>query len=570
METKNKSKNNERLLMVAVATITVLLSIPFTPWHEAFAVSYLSVTTTGTQSNDNCISTTDDIAQVWLLCNSSTVGANSILSMTDGTGHQKGQITTGVTYSNAIKIMPAFGNSQTVIIVTSSVFVKYNWNGSGISFAGQLNPPSCTNALKGVGNYDTNGLLWYSCPTQNKIGVMNPATMTNVFQSSALGLTGTASSCNNTPQDVQTFYPKTTVAIMVVQCTNPQEMYIINATYNSATIAFTQSTGSLSVGDNSNLPDIYLDPISKRIITQDVNGGLGLDTFTYTLNAGNNFITAVNSENTHFGSAVNSMCQSDFYLSNALKGHILICQSTNQIQGFYSNQTLFVQTFNLGSYVTTYSSSVRPVGTYDASVFVVSTGILDSGTQTFLYITGTATLYGAPSSNSPPGSNSGTPVTECWDISSPGGALNKVCITCPGALGTTQAISASCPNGYPNPVTSTNNPAPFKGFYNGSQSLGIYGCATGFFSCSNEAPASNGLGYALLAGLIVVSAMALMYATYKTQHSPQDVVLPVALVSILESGAFWQMGLTTSIPFFVGILGIIGLGSFKIYGMIAK
>jgi len=164
------------------------------------------------------------------------------------------------------------------------------------------------------------------------------------------------------------------------------------------------------------------------------------------------------------------------------------------------------------------------------------------------------------------GTGSSGSVTTCVDVGTPGGAKNLICITCPGQLGTQQAVSAQCPNGYPNfGAGGSGQPPSFRGSLNGSQSLNAWACLTGYFSCTNTNTQTNGVGFAALIIVIIASTLVLLWGTWRTHHEIRDVVFPIILVDTLWCGAFWQMNLTTAIPFYVAILGIVGFASVKIY-----
>lgn len=558
-----KKTNNVPLFAVAIIFLAVMvINIAVNPFKEAYAIQYTSYTTTGTQTNDNCVVGEDNSSDIWLLCNASPTGSNSVLSVTSASGTQHATLATTITFETANTLLPLYGvsDSRNILLYSRSGFIKYNFDGaSAITQIGSFTPSSCTNTLNGVATYDSIGNVWYPCPTQNTVQAMNPTTMTNIFTSGTLSLhnggSDTASNCLNSEGDTQVIYPITGHAIGFTKCTNPQLVYMFNMTFNKSANSYAMSAtgigGYQSVSMDGNLPDLYLDPLAKRFVTQSTSAGLGLQTTKYTLSANNQTVASFSAELNHFGSAVNSYCASDFYLGSN-RGHVIFCASNSQIQGFFSNSTgSFVSTINIGSYSTTYNIGIRPITTYLASNFVVTTGALDAGTQNFLYITDIGTVYGNVESTPPPNNN----------VTSSGTAN-----TCHSTNTTTLCVGdVNCnlaKNFYILMCVNARGPQPLA---SASETVGN---STNFiFSQVGLVPAgsnikTNGVGYAMVAVTEGILISMFFLATKGDIKQIPNFVWVIGTLAVL--GACTAFGFVDVTFFLIGILVIIALASAKI------
>lgn len=541
-------KNNLALfgIMLSVLSLSVIV---IKPLQEANALSYIAITTNGTQANDNCISAVDDVNNVWLLCNSAVGGANSVLTLVNGNnGHQVATLTTGITFSTVNQLLPLYANAQSILLYSRSGFIKYNFDGTNIVQNGAFTPSTCTNGLSGAAGYDSKGYVWYSCPTQQTVGAMNPTLMTDVFRSQQLLLAnGFPSTCTATGvQDVKTVYTTSTVGLVSVECTNPQDILFFDISNSGGAITqLTHKTDSVTLAGTgcSGFPQLYVDGDSKRIFCNDTVNGIR--TFTYTISGVTNFINALTSEKTSFGQAGQYNCYTDFYMTSN-SGHIAYCAGTNTVEGFYSNSTGVFTTFNIGSYATTYNANIRPIESYNAGVFVVSTGLLDSGTQTFLYITGTATTYSNPIARPPTNNN----VTQ----SACGGAHCYGNINCD--LTANQGILAC------QIALNPNGGALSSASQSTSQSVNFLLGQVGLVNSTNTNIKTNGTGYMLTGVVMAISIACFFLASGGELNRIPTFLWFLSTLGVL--GLAVAFGWIDTTFFIIAILAVIALASTRV------
>ena len=542
-------KNNLALLgiMLSVLSLSVIV---INPLQEANALSYIAITTNGTQTNDNCVSAVDDVNNVWLLCNSATGGANSVLSVVNANnGHQVATLTTSITFSTVNQLLPLYANSQSILLYSRTGFIKYSFDGTSITQTGAFTPSSCTNGLSGSAGYDSKGYVWYSCPTQQTVGAFNPSLMTDVFRSGALTLgAGFPSTCTATGvQDVKTVYTTSTIGLVSVECTNPQDILFFDISNSGGVITqLTHKTDSITLAGTgcSAFPQLYVDGDSKRIFCNDsVNG---IKTFTYTISGVTNFINALTAEKSSFGQTGQYNCYTDFYMTST-KGHIAYCAGTNIVEGFYSNSTGVFSTFNIGSYATTYNANIRPIESYNAGVFVVSTGLLDGGTQTFLYMTGTATTYSNPVATPPNNNNVTSTIGGCGSAHCYGD-INCDLPANQGYLGCQIALN--------------NSPALKSASQSTASSVNFLLGQVGLVNSTNTNIKTNGTGY-ILTGVV----MGIMVAVFWLASGGEINKIPTFLWFLATLGV---MGLSVAFGwidttfFIIAILAIIALASTRV------
>ena len=559
-------KNNLALLgiMLSVLSLSVIV---INPLKEAYALQYSIITTTGTQTNDNCISTVDNNNQVWLLCNPTTGGSNAVLSLTDSRGNQLATLSTTLTFATVNQMLAITGNSQ-IVVFGGTTFVKYQYSGvpnvagGTIQQIGILTLSSCTNTNNAGVGYDNKGFIWYSCPTQQTVGAMNPTSMTDSFRSIALTLgNGFPATCLSTSVgDSKAYWFNqaggafgTANGLVAVQCTNPQTVELFDLSFSGGTITqgtHKNSLTNLGGGSSSAFPQLYFDGDSKRIIF--MNTANGIDTWTYTISGVTNFFNSMTSEKTAFGSTGQYNCVSDFQFTNLNNGHILYCAGTNLVEGFMSNSTLFASTFNIGSYSTTYSASKKVGGTYDAGTFVFSTGVLDAGTQTFLYITGTATTYTPPIPTSPPASNS------------TGGSNNtcKSTSTTPHCYGDVNCDTGNNANILGCQIALNNSPALKSASQSTTSSVNFLLTQTGLVNSTNTNIKTNGTGY-ILTGVVMGIMVAVFYlASGGDLKSMPTFIWFLGTLGVL--GLAVAFGWLDTTFFIIAILAVIALASTRV------
>lgn len=94
---------------------------------------------------------------------------------------------------------------------------------------------------------------------------------------------------------------------------------------------------------------------------------------------------------------------------------------------------------------------------------------------------------------------------------------------------------------------------------------GTFGCGLGLSSCTNLDVKTNGMGYLILAFLLVFFSGLLMMFAHKS-HTPITEVHPILwiILVVAVTGATWQLNVTDAIPFTATIVTIAGIGTFGI------
>jgi hypothetical protein len=91
------------------------------------------------------------------------------------------------------------------------------------------------------------------------------------------------------------------------------------------------------------------------------------------------------------------------------------------------------------------------------------------------------------------------------------------------------------------------------------------GCQAGLISCTNQDSKTNGTGLMLLLLLLLASIGTVMFVTFRTDHSMNDVHPVIWFILVIAvTGVSWQLGWTDALPFFASIIAICALGAFKV------
>lgn len=90
-------------------------------------------------------------------------------------------------------------------------------------------------------------------------------------------------------------------------------------------------------------------------------------------------------------------------------------------------------------------------------------------------------------------------------------------------------------------------------------------CQAGIADCNNTDSKTNGMGLLLLLMLLIMAIGAIMFVTFRTDHSLSDIHPVVWFILVVAcTGVSWQLGWTDAIPFFGSIVAICALGAFKV------
>lgn len=354
---------------------------------KAFALQYVTYTTTGTQSNDNCYAIANDRSDnVWMICSSAS-GASvaTAISAYNTTGTQLGTATIATTTQliGEWNMLPLFssGDSSCVVVHNgaSDQYEKWCLSGSAVSMTASYNPASCTTDFPM--HYDSGGFIWFSCEAEDKIGVFNPTTMAE--RGISQDLTDAVGQECDAPYEVvvDRFEQK---AVIGCDTTNVYVTLTFDA-FTNPYIFGTQPVLLITQAMSGTTARMGLDTNARRLIILDSTAGI--DAWTYTAGA----LTSAGLTQTHNNFAISgsNWCGEDFYVATTQK--LWICVTTNSITGFISNATAFLQIFTIADFTTTWASQMTGMyvigqfGFSDRKLYI-SQGNNDNGTQRFLAI----------------------------------------------------------------------------------------------------------------------------------------------------------------------------------------
>jgi hypothetical protein len=396
--------------------MTVFLSHTLQNNYNAFAVTYTTVTTTGTQTNDNCIigeggtdsTTLND--RVFMIC-SSTISSSGTLAVYDMNGTQLATVSSGISNpSLGTYLLPLYASSDTNSILVANgedgVFQKYHYNGVSLSLVGTFTPSCTYNGNKP--EYDSFGFVWFTCSTAtDKVGAFNPSTMTSKYLSN--GLSALSPACDSPVSisiDRQTSL--VTSFYLFITCDTTNSIFIGTVSNSGFTYTSVTSLASSFARAESTQDSIYVDETNNRLVATGT--GIAIATWTYTGNGLAN--PTVTSEYATIGSAVSQICAGN--LNQISTGNnTLFCAGTNTVQGFLSTSSDFINVINTGEFSTTFLASFGMVSTTVANEYLVSNGQLNGGTQKFFLIGGTTEIGGNPTPPPTEGCTSNCSLPDC-------------------------------------------------------------------------------------------------------------------------------------------------------------
>lgn len=498
-------KTTSLLIIASLLCSVLLFSFDI---QRAFALTFETITTTGTQANDYCgASGIDASGHVWLVCATTSADTGSELATYLQNGTQLAQISlTSNNPQQLAYIFPAFASSETTCIIYASAqvdgFRKYCYSSStsSITLQGEYIPSGCTVTQDGNFSYDINGLIWFTCAAEDLVMAFNPTTMTNRFTSpdltDAIGI-----DCDG-PEAIGFDYTSTVVSVGIVVIACDTVDNIVTASIDYSTVPYTfgafldEETPASAYGSASD--DITLDPFINRIIMSDAGG---LDLYTYT-NAG---IISASTQNVGTASAQN--CFIDAFIISDTR--IVGCATQSGIIDFFvSNSTGFFHTANYAGF--TFILNRQILNTFGTgSLWVAHQGGTNNSIQQFLLI-GTSDIEVEPA---PPPAETPPNVIGGIDCDLPENANILIC-----RLG------------------GDDN---FGGIGNstGSGLLNI-ACNVIFVDCTDTNPRTNGLGLlAFIASLFVIVGM-FWYAIGKEAfHMP----LFIWIVIVVALSAFFTI-----------------------------
>lgn len=342
-------------------SILLVLIMPIY-FSEVYAVSYTTVTTTGTQANDYCgAATISRDGNVWLICGSSSGDASPELGVYTQAGVKRAEVTvTGAAPQALNGLYPLFSGSESdsVLLATASVdgFRKYEFNGTAINLIGEYIPGGCTVSQDGDFAYDSNGYFWFTCTAEDIVIGMNPVTMTAKITSPDL-TDGVGVECDG-PEAIAADYSVNDVAnsiFVVMACDTVDNIVTARVDVSSGTWSWlglvdgeVPSSGYAGSSDG-----ITVDPFSNMIAMSDA---AGLDIYSY------NSAGVITAGATNVGTASASACLIDaFIVSN---NRVMGCFDTAANLNYYvSNGTGLWHVANYAGFTGTVTLQRNNLGT---------------------------------------------------------------------------------------------------------------------------------------------------------------------------------------------------------------
>jgi len=485
-------RSNKSVSLIIVAVFSIIILLAQNNIDKAFAVTLTIITTTGTQTNDNCQITTsnhggtDSQDLVWLLCGATSGSANPTLSVLNKNGTQLATLAT--TFANllndGIKLIPLYNNADIDSILVKHVddYIKYHYSAGAITQVGTFTA-GCVNSLIQTPAYDSLGFLWYTCNTVHKIGAFNPNTMTSKYLSNALnGLTPSCQAPSKIAIDRQTSLSTSFYVFLV--CSTNNELFIGTVSNSGTTYSSVTALAASFAHTAFTNTQLFVDEVNNRIVVSKTTG-TGLTTYTYTGNGLTNPV--VTSENTDVGNDINQQCYGVMnQVSVNTDNSTLYCVGTNVIQGFASTPTSFTAEYNNAEFTTTFTQSYSMLSTVFGSSYVVGQGTVNNAAQKFAIVGSASSIGGGPTPPAPPAPPSNTGGVDCTD---PQFSYRLIC-NMSGNSGLTGASNLLNQSG-------TNILCQ----------IGLLACTQGSdgnFTANNSNIKTNGVGYLLVAIAIAI------------------------------------------------------------------
>lgn len=562
-------KVNSSYLIVASAIFVSILLLGQNVIIPVYALTYSIITTTGTQTNDNCNNATiSGDGNIWLWCSPSS-GAMSTLSVLTTSGTQLATLTTS-SGGVSSQLLPMFGSSNTnkILAKTDTDFKKFSYASGVITQIATYTPSSCT-TMSMKASYDSNGFVWFGCgggATGDNIVVMNPTTMIEKGRSADL-TNGVGADCGAIGDAISGDFSGSSTDLVIATCDLNDTVATFSYTTGTTYSISTEPLDTESIATFTNVDDVVIDAVSNRIIFIDTSVGVRLADYVQSTGIISAFTTIMSSP-----SGAETECLIDDY--QILSPRVVVCASTDIVVGYISNATGVFQVMNIGDFDTAPTNQSVLIGTYLGRFdnWVVAQGNANSSVQKFLLI-----------NNIPTGTEPDEPPSP--DADNDSDSIDNDIDNCPNVYNPSQTdtdndgIGDACES-IPPPVTGgvdCLNPANFNllicRINEGGGGIGGIGNQTGrglldlacniiFVSCDNPNPKTNGLGLlAFIASLFVVIGM-FWYAIGKEAfHMP----LFVWIVIVVALSAFFTIaGWIDPIFLVLTIVAIIAMAVPKI------
>lgn len=550
------------LIIGAIFSIIILVSQGNI--EKAFAVTFNSITTTGTQTNDNCgaIGISGD-GIVWTICvASSTAGTTHTLSALEQNGTQIATFshaTSGIMNACDYQMLPLFSASDSDSILLSDGcndrFLKYELTGTTINSVGIYTPPTCT--LHNM-QYDRNGFVWFVCEAEDKIGAFNPTSMTS--QGISGDLTNAVGIECDQPYSVNA---DTLDDEILIACALSDNITVLGFSGSApftfdADLSFEQSIVGLSAGTD----DMYYDQPAERIVLLDSTNAITTyiyDTGVFTL------------ENTALGTGANQVCDNNFWLFSSQR--FIACAGTDFIDVFISNATNLFHVANYAGFSTTYSTVVSLVGMNTISSvleypILLSMGFDNDATQRFLRIDDAFDLTGGvsppPSEGDTDGDGILDDVDNCPTTINPSqtdtdsDGIGDACE--PAIIGGTDCTIPANENILICRLGGNATTVGLGGLI--GDGITTLGCNIIFVNCIDDNPATNGLGLLIfIASIFVVVGMFYMTIGKESFHMP----IFIWIIIIMALSAFFTLtGIIDPIFLILSIVAVVALAAPKI------
>jgi len=561
----------QRTLLIICAVFSIVLLVSQGNIEKALALSYTTVTTTGTQTNDSCgaVGISGD-GIIWMICTASeTTGTTHILATYEQNGTQIATLSVGlggVMNTCDYQMLPLFAGSDSDSILlhdtcgTTDDYTKYEFNGASITSVGAYTP-TCTGTE--FMSYDTNGFVWFSCSTEDKVGAFNPSSMTSSGISGDL-TNGAGIECDS-PFMVGTDNLNDE---LLIACDLSNNIVVLGFS-GSAPFTFDADLTfekSFSLIDDA-VDHIYYDQLAERLIIVNGSSNLGLSSYIY--DAG-----IFTLENSGLGTGADQTCDNDFYVFTSQR--FIVCSGSTFVDGYLSNATGLYHIFNSVVFASSWDSTASMVGMNTITnvleyPVIIGQGYLNTGTQKFLKIEDVNDFAQGgqpPSEGDTDGDGINDDVDNCVNTINPSqtdtdsDGIGDACE--PAIIGGTDCTIPANENLLICRLGGNTTTGIGRVIGDGIVNLG---CNIVFVNCEDDTnPATNGLGLLIfIASIFVVVGM--FYYTIGTESFHMPIFIWIVIIMAL-SAFFTIVGLIDPVFLILSIVAIVALAAPKVLNVV--